>query len=256
MMAHGNGKTQWHNLDSKTMLLAVWVGFGLLLNELFDNTSRGAELRGYSRDVRNFAHSCVWALTLGIYWWLAETNSAIGPEQEVGERLGAVVTAIPLGLGVIAGLCMTKFCQRVPIQAMGELAFRTARCRFLFGFAIALFAVCVWIPTENLCDRTDAVGTFFKWLPGHTVWHVCMAYGLTQALLFAGALRADDVVATVRIDTGTPRTILRFYFFLFPRLILTPMSEPCRSVAIHPESTPAAASASLQSGSGAKGEEP
>lgn len=39
--------------------------------------------------------------------------------------------------------------------------------------------------TESYCDES----AFFRWFPGHVLWHVCMSVGLTHALIFAIMLR-------------------------------------------------------------------
>ena len=88
-------------------------------------------------------------------------------------------------------------------------------CRPLRPAAVASSCSCgagAWIVTENLCDRTDTIGYFFRWFPGHFLWHTTVAYGMTNALLLAGVLRADNF---------RPRVYIRMdncYFFLLPRL--------------------------------------
>ena len=53
------------------------------------------------------------------------------------------------------------------------------------GAAVALVGAGCWILTEALCDSSD----FFKWLPGHALWHVLMSTGLLNCLLFGVVLR-------------------------------------------------------------------
>ena len=182
--------------------------------------------------MRDLLTAIVWALSLWIYWWVAETNMAIG-RYELGGRVGALATAVPLVIAALANCCLSCCCKKPLGIFMGRKSFRKARTRFIVGFSIALVGATAWILTENMCDRPDYVGKFFRWLPGHFMWHVFMSFGMVQSLLFAGALRADNFNSTVTIDTdgqgvltcGLLPSLTSWYFFLMPRLILTPMSD-------------------------------
>ena len=219
--AHYNGLVSWHNLDGKSMLLAVWLALGFLMSELFENIFRRLGLVGRRAEcVRTGAGALVWFTALFIYWWVAETNMAFNV-YEIGTRVGAMATALPLVISAFANCCLSCCCARPMRVSMGREAFAAARCRFVFGLTCALVGATMWILTENLCDRDDTIGTITKWFPGHFIWHVAMSYGMVQCLVFGGALRADNFNASVTIDQGTPGAPFRWYFFVFPRLILT-----------------------------------
>ena len=62
-----------------------------------------------------------------------------------------------------------------------------ARRRFFWGLATLLIAVSSWLATEGLCDTLE----FFRLFPGHAIFHVLMAYGLMQCLVYPSILRAS-----------------------------------------------------------------
>jgi len=232
------------------MLLAVWLAFGFMMAELIETTFRRTGLDGgRAQCVRDLLIAMAWALALWVYWWVAETNLAIG-RTEIGGRVGALATAVPLVVAALSNCCLSCCCKVPMAVVMGRASFRKARRRFVLGFVVALVGATAWILTENMCDRPDYIGTIFKWLPGHFLWHVLMSYGMTQALLFAGALRADNFHSRVTIDTngqgiltfGLFPGLTSWYFFLMPRLVLTPIGEVAYGEArVSPEADPATA---------------
>jgi len=80
------------------------------------------------------------------------------------------------------------------------------------GCCIAAVGAAAWVVTENICDQDDAIGHFFRWFPGHLIWHSTCAYGMCNAMLFAAVLRADNFRTKVYIRTDT------LYFKLLPRV--------------------------------------
>lgn len=74
-----------------------------------------------------------------------------------------------------------------PYSDDGPRTFYLARRRFFWGLALLLLAVSAWLATEGLCDTTP----FFRVFPGHALFHVLMAYGLMQCLVYPSILRAS-----------------------------------------------------------------
>ena len=73
----------WHNVDAKSMLLAVWMGCSFLLAELLQNvgrrlcpTSKGA--------LQKTITPLSWLVPISVYWWLAETNATWHDQRERG----------------------------------------------------------------------------------------------------------------------------------------------------------------------------
>lgn len=83
--AHWSGMRAWHNVDAKSMLLAVWLALGYLMAELFENTFRRLDMWGPKATcVRSFANAFTWATVLWVYWWIAEMNMRLGSYLELG----------------------------------------------------------------------------------------------------------------------------------------------------------------------------
>jgi len=225
-LAHYLGTTAWHNIDSKSMLLAVWLGSSFLMSELLGNAFRtlGGE-GGSSARLRSLLGAMAWVVPMLAYWWIAESNATLG-EREYGHRLGAIATAAPLLVCVVVG--MVHVCLGWGKTAsISARSYAIARSRFVLGCLLCTTGSLAWTVTENLCDRDDALGHAFRWFPGHAVWHVTMAYGLTMALLFACALRAPAHRTMVYIRTDS------LYYFFLPRLnydaargVVRPVEQP------------------------------
>jgi hypothetical protein len=111
----------------------------------------------------------------------------------------------------VGGSCFVV-CGWGKTAATGARAYREGRRRFVVGCSIAFVGAIAWILTENLCDRPDTVGRFFRWFPGHFVWHSTMAFGMNQALLFAAVLRASNFRTRVYVYTGN------WYFWVLPSI--------------------------------------
>ena len=209
--AHYTGLTVYHNIDGKSMQLAVWLAFCMLMSEFLENTFAMFEARGpcCSR-IRDFLASSIFFVAMMLYYWVGESNSTVGP-NEYGHRIGALSVAFPLvASGVVFSLTLCCGCARN--DSIGERSYRIARNRFILGVTLALLGATAWIATENFCDGSDSLGYAFKWFPGHLIWHLTCAYGLCQTLLLAGAMRADNFNTTVHIDTSNP------YFMILPKL--------------------------------------
>ena len=256
--AHWYATTMWHNFDSKTMLLAVWLAYCLIFSECMENLFRVTSATGRcARKFRDTITAANWLVAVTIYFWLGEANAAVGV-NEYGQQVGALGSAVPLAFCLVAGLMHTA-CGCGRSHSMTEATYRGARFRFHLGLFTAFAGAVVWSLTEQMCDRADAVGTLFRWFPGHFVWHVSCAYGLCNALLFAGVLRADNFNTEVAIQTNN------FYFALLPRMLFDPtagmlavasqatMEEALTHDATPPPVPPAAASSAAAKGGGERG---
>ena len=76
VLAHSTGVTVWHNVDGKTMLLAVWLGFAELLTELLENGLLKEQRRSRSSRRLRLASAVVWSLCLGVYWYVPTRRRA------------------------------------------------------------------------------------------------------------------------------------------------------------------------------------
>jgi len=83
---------------------------------------------------------------------------------------------------------------------------------------VGLLGAACWVLTEAMCEKSD----FFKWFPGHTLWHVLMSAGLLNTLLYGVVLRANNHSATVSFTTSAPARLASVYFFLLPAIALVP----------------------------------
>jgi hypothetical protein len=210
-LAHYTGITAWHNVDSKSMLLAVWLGCSFLLSELLSNAFERL-CPGACGKTRTILTPLSWLVPMTAYFWLTETNGTVSSTEEMGHKIGAIGTAVPLCACVAIGF--VHVCSGWGrSEAIGERSYIIARNRFVLGVCIAAVGAVAWTVTENMCDRTDAVGMAFRWFPGHAIWHVTLAWGLTMALLFACVLRADSFRTKVyiRVDQSC-------YFLILPKL--------------------------------------
>lgn len=190
-LAHYYALTMWHNVDSKTMLLAVWLAYSMVFSELVENLFRMANATHRSwRVCRDLVTASNWLFCVCSFYWITESNATFGA-NEYGRYVGALGTAVPLALCVVAGF-LHVLCGCGKSDSMTGKMYRRARFRFFYGVGVASFGCAMWIFTERSCDQTDAMGYFFRWFPGHFVWHVTCAYGMSNAMLFAAALRADN----------------------------------------------------------------
>lgn len=83
----------------------------------------------------------------------------------------------------------------------GIRAYGAARARFFWGLTLVLFGVGAWLLSEGLCDQIDV----FKVFPGHAIFHVLMALGLTNCLVYPATLRARTYGSHVRFLIDSPR---------------------------------------------------
>mmetsp|Transcript_58113 Transcript_58113/g.129552 ORF Transcript_58113/g.129552 Transcript_58113/m.129552 type:complete len:419 (-) Transcript_58113:261-1517(-) len=128
---------------------------------------------------------------------------------------------------------------------LSEKRFRPARAvlqdysieRLWFGVRLMIVGAGSWGLTESYCDES----AFFRWFPGHVLWHVCMSVGLTHALIFAIMLRANNFRASVvrighegeasacndiEMNQRSLGPIARWYFWFLPGFVFMPDLQP------------------------------
>ena len=123
--------------------------------------------------------------------------------------------------------------EHYPSFEAGLRTFSAARSRFFWGLTLVLLGVGAWLLSEGLCDQFDA----FKVFPGHALFHVLMALGLTNCIIYPATLRARTYGAHVKLLIDSPllhdvpslspplrvlrlvgRVIALTYFFIFPAM--------------------------------------
>ena len=82
----------------------------------------------------------------------------------------------------------------------GDRPFAIARRRFYLGLTFVLIGAGAWVLSESLCDRHGAWRVF----PGHALFHVLLAYGFVQCLVYPSLLRADAFGAHPRYLSEDP----------------------------------------------------
>lgn len=241
---HYNGLTRWGDLDGASMLLAMWTVCGFVLSEVTEAMQKKGMLR---RTPRRVFMAFVWIFSLGVVFWVTTTNaffllsapanatagtSAGLKAVELGERIGSIVVAAPLATCVLVAYIAIYMGWVVDHKIEGwKESERIFRRRFHLGFVCTACGVCIWNATEQLCDTL----TIFKWIPGHMIWHISVAYGLTNCLIYATTLRADNVGVAPRLRTMKRPAkcwgwLKNIYFLIFPAF-----SYPTATAKVNPE---------------------
>lgn len=209
-LMHAYGKYSWLRVDAHTMILAVWLVACYCvdeftkakLNKRFErylwktaaaNDAQVLRLgRSYARwkNLRTVFVTCMWCFGVWVCFWNNETELAVPGDQELGRiipGLGVILFAAPLvgllGLGVV--LVRGGYVNGEYVETYYE---HIARWRLMGGAVAAICGVTLWMLCESLCLEHPV----FAWLPGHAIFHLSMAIGLTNAMLYAALLRADS----------------------------------------------------------------
>ena len=214
-------------IDKFSMLLTAWLVAGVCFDELTEvwfSRSAGtvAQAVRHRRLLRNGLRGSFWCFSMSIMWIV------LGLEAERRRPgLFEATFAVPLIFSLVVGL--------VTMQPLGQLEGvrpedeRRARGRFFVGVGVALTGVTCWLACEQLCDSA----TFFRWFPGHVVWHVTMSWGLMHTLIWGAVLRANNFRALVRFYEPPPISAPSLsgefgqwlgarYFLLMPAFDFTP----------------------------------
>ena len=134
-LAHYSGWTAWHNIDEKSLLLAVWLGAGLLTIEMVENSFVFCGCRGrHASSVRHIVDGLVWVWNIALYFWITESNATLWNGNEAGKSIGAFATAVPLAAAALEML-LQSFC--LSEEGADYPNRRAARCRFAFGVLLA-----------------------------------------------------------------------------------------------------------------------
>lgn len=273
---HSTGIAAWQHLDGNSMILTIWLVAVYLIEEFW-----GAALRDYCENWRKHGRegpplpeakrrwrswktrimSLVWVTSLFLVFWLNDTNFMLnGVELGWGFDIGLVMFIAPLFLLLSLGGVMQWWGLVGPNVYVDERNTRMAMRRFRTGAATALFGMVLWLASEVGCEAA----AFFAWLPGHAIFHVLAAVGLTNALIFATVLRADDARMHAEISALPPEAecMRRFtnarppdtpcaewlprvlswlvlgYFTVLPRITFTPLAPTGASAPSYAEEDP------------------
>ena len=250
------------SIDKLSMLCAVWLVAGFCLDELFESwlstgdaiasigsnpvlrrlvlvmpafptgprSDDGADRRpGWSvatpparqvaRGLRSLLAGVGWALSTSVLWFAMAKEIAF-PDQNVF----ILLFALPL----IASLAVALLLQRRARMGLVTNSFLSAeleaygRRRFILGVCLMIVGVICWVGTEQACDSV----AFFRWFPGHAVWHVTMAFGMLNALIFAALLRANNFGSTPVFRVDGPSRLANCYFSALPAFAFRPSFDP------------------------------
>ena len=246
--AHWYATTMWHNFDSKTMLLAVWLAYCLIFSECMENLFRVTSATGRcARKFRDTITAANWLVAVTIYFWLGEANAAVGV-NEYGQQVGALGSAVPLAFCLVAGLMHTA-CGRA-FHSMTEVTHAVLAS----ASTLAFHSVCRGCrPVTHRADvRSGRCGRhLFRWFPGHFVWHKLRRAPVQRAPL-RGRPAADNFNSEVAIQTNnfTLRCCPGCCLILPPECSRSPRRPPWRRLdpRRHTSRPPAAALRRRQGG--------
>jgi hypothetical protein len=205
---HWTGYDSALTIDGYTMMNAAWLSCGFVLEEITSFMVIGgcatrqqgglthAMLNGASqprRVLRRVLRTLYWLLVCFVP---AAFLLALEPpwRSQVGDisTLFIAAFALPILLMLLLNLVLMRkgiehaTLQHFPALADGVRTLADARRRFFVGLVLVLLGVFAWVLAEGFCDRYDA----FKLFPGHAIFHVLMALGLMQCLVYPSILRA------------------------------------------------------------------
>ena len=218
-LAHFTGLNRFLLADGKSMMLAAWLCFIFVLDEYIDLMLRVELVSATSSPIvramlRNPDVVTNWASGLAIFAYFTTTeviecgaigmviplacSAALGififiygaiPQRDLSD-----LTSVP-GLGLtqqgLGQLIATH--QRLDCKYIDPHVEKKARRHFFFGILLALVGVLLWIGVELACDWPGLVGRIMRTLPGHAVWHMACALGLTHSLAYGVVMHADNV---------------------------------------------------------------
>ena len=185
-----NGRVMGH-IDKLSMLMAAWLVAGICFDEFTEVWLRGNlypsksvfSLR-YQKLLRNVLRGGFWCLALTTMWLILAFEV-----QQRRPGLFEAAFALPLIFSLAVGVFTMQPKWRPSLSGAVELR---ARRRFFVGSGVAAVGVTCWVISESLCDTV----TFFRWFPGHVIWHISMSWGLMHTLIWGSMLRANNFGAT------------------------------------------------------------
>jgi hypothetical protein len=248
---HYSGLSRWGDLDNNSMLMCTWAVSGFVLSEVTEAMqAKKILLHGTRRGLM----AAMWMVTMLMVFWVTETNavapsvssvvaahsndtttaaqfgggqSAVAvdvaaegiyaiadPVTEYGPIIGPLAMALPLAFTIILTYVAIHK-EWVLNDYMPASVERIFRRRLNLGVGCVFIGAPVWLATELTCDSA----VFFRWLPGHLIWHISMGYGLLNCLFYAATLRSDNQRAEPRmLYCGDSAWYIRAYFSVFPAM--------------------------------------
>ena len=239
---HWTGYDSALTIDGYLMMNAVWITTGFVLEELSSHMVDGPgatwQLCHKRRIVRRLLRTVYWIVVTSVpaLFLLALEKPWRDYVGNISPWfIGAFITPLLVMLAVnlilmLYGVEDVNF-QHYPSPLLGERTFSSARRRFFWGLCLVLLGVGAWLLTEGLCDHYGV----FRLFPGHAIFHILVALGLLNCLLYPATLRADtygsytrfladarqlqphpEYSCTVRGLHAMLRRLLLCYLFVFP----------------------------------------
>lgn len=164
----------WAVADRWSMLIVAWIACGFVIDELIALASdlsrvRVHRLRAVGWVVASF---CVVA---------SLSYDAVEHDPVVVDVLIAAPLVVSVSLGVVMS-CVDRTPHSRGMATRQQ--WRVARCRFGVGCLLIILGVLSDMASSYLCRD-------MPWFPFHATWHVLMAFGLVQTLVFAAILHLD-----------------------------------------------------------------
>eukprot|EP00808_Paulinella_micropora_P008046 g38898.t1 len=91
-----------------------------------------------------------------------------------------------------------------------------------WGVALGLVGTAIRFLTENLCDSS----VFFRWLPGHGIFHLLLATGLNNYLLLVVHTLAHTQNMLASVTFSHPSSLWSICYCMFPSLDWQPLVRP------------------------------
>lgn len=264
---HMTALRSWGESDGNSMVFLAWLVVAYVWDEfietcsiqreglaLWNQRSRRELPAHYWRVfVRRATSAVIWVSSLAFSWWLCQYDF------RDAQTVHAIAVAAPLVLILAFAITLTinREYQRqrrreqlnasaaaagVAPPAVGHSGDRLAsfvddrvmagaHLRLWLGLLMAVSSAALWVVTEQLCDTV----LFFRLFPGHLIWHVGMTLGLTNCLVLAALLRADNFAQHPRF-INAPGVLGSVYFAILPGLVFlvdqSHMSKPADVAAL------------------------
>lgn len=194
---HYTNRSSWLHIDGTTMLFIAWMILAYVFEEFIQITEYNQSYYLLNNILIRIVVGLFWCLACGVGWWMIGKAPLNG--KLYGETLFDMMFIIPLVLSIGSTFYMIKYYKMTKIPYLNQSVEKKARGRFIFGVIIIMFSSSLWVVTEKLCDTVD----FFKLFPGHMLWHVIVAWGMSNCLLYASLLRADDFHMRASLNIGS-----------------------------------------------------
>lgn len=205
---HYTGYVWWSLIDGQSMIIVVYLLLGLIIEEICTQNYSEYIL---NKSLYKICRSILWCLIASIFWLL------IYYEIE-----GCNVTTFKNIFEICFGVPILIIVCLIYIQLyinFNNLKYSTnnnkTAAKYLFiGTIFAIIGTIVWILTESLCDSH----VFFRYFPGHIIWHLFMTYGLGNILFYIVFIRTDNYKKNCNIINKNKMFILNIYYKIFPSI--------------------------------------